>query len=60
MLIALKSHEMQHALIGQFAAEEIKRRECKNVEEIYSYWKLKNGELDIRTKHGKLEGVSLK
>ncbi len=60
MLVALKAHEMRHVLIGVYAAEEIRRRNCKRTKEISDYWRKKNRELDLRTKHGKSEGVVLR
>ena len=59
MLVALRAHEMQHVYIGIFAAEEISRRGCRDTAAISKYWKSKNRELDIRTKRGKSEGVTL-
>ncbi|MEP3297861.1 MAG: DUF922 domain-containing protein [Pseudoruegeria sp.] len=59
MLIALRSHELQHAQIGLYAAENIGRENCQDTENISNYWKRKNRHLDMRTKFGKLEGVSL-
>jgi len=59
MLIALKSHEMQHAYIGVFAADEVERYHCRNTDQIFGYWNAQDVRLDDRTNHGVDEGATL-
>ncbi|MEM7243126.1 MAG: DUF922 domain-containing protein [Pseudomonadota bacterium] len=59
MLVALETHENHHARIGTYAAEEIKRYDCKNTDQIAAYWKSVNKRFDLDTKHGQREGVDL-
>ena len=60
MLDALWEHEMGHVEIGRAWAAEIKRANCKNVDAINAKHRGNDAAFDRRTKHGKLQGVTLK
>ena len=59
MLIALESHEQEHVRMGLYAAEEVKRYDCKDPDKIIDYWKAKNDQFDLETLNGRTEGVEL-
>lgn len=53
------NHEENHARMGLFAAEEVKRNDCREAQAIVDYWMAKNTEYDRQTVNGLHEGVDL-
>ncbi|SLN49208.1 hypothetical protein ROA7450_02425 [Roseovarius albus] len=60
MLTALWMHEERHVDHGISAAEEVKRYNCENAQEIIDYWVRRSKRYDLETRHGQKEGVKLR
>jgi len=59
MLGALLRHERQHARHGELAAQQIAAANCVGAYEIIDRWAAQDKAYDLRTDHGRKEGVTL-
>ena len=59
MLAALLRHERQHTRHGELAARQIAEANCKGAHAIIERWAAQDKAYDLRTNHGRDEGVTL-
>ena len=57
--LILANHEENHARMGLFAAEDVKRHGCVDAQATVAYWAAKNDDYDRETRNGLSEGVDL-
>ncbi len=59
MYAALLMHERNHGKHGILAAQAIEKAKCKNTDPIFEKYLKADKTYDLRTKHGRTEGVKL-